>query len=279
MKNEQLIDVKKLITSKNPGLAKWLPGFLIRYLKRILHEEEINRFIEDNKNFYNHAFCERILEQFQIDVSIKGLENLPQEGGVIVAMNHPLGGMDAIAFLHAIRSRRSDVRFIVNDLLLHLENLKDLFVGVNKHGRSALSSRKIIDQAFQENDVIGIFPAGLVSRKKRGIVRDLEWKKTFVHYGLKYQQPIVPVHIEGALSSFFYRLSNFREKTGIRANLEMLYLADELYRQKGSTITFTVGEAIDVATFHPELSERERAQKIKELVYSLPNKKSNGTYY
>jgi 1-acyl-sn-glycerol-3-phosphate acyltransferase len=271
MEKDRFIDVKQLIKSKNPTLAKWLPGFLLNYLRKILHEEEINQFIRANKDYHNHDFCNRIIALFGIKVRINGLENIPINGGVIVAMNHPLGGMDAIAFIHAIHQRRPDVRFIVNDLLLHLENLKDLFVGVNKHGRSALSARKVIDDAFKGNDVIGIFPAGLVSRRKKGMVKDLEWKKTFFHYGLKYKQPIIPVHIEGSLSSFFYRLSNVREGLGIRVNVEMLYLADELYRQKGKTITFTVGHAIDPLVFFPKLSERERAQKVKEVVYSLHN--------
>lgn len=269
METDRFIDVKQLIRSKNPTLAKWLPGCLVNYLRKILHEEEINQFIRDNKQYYNHDFCNRIITLFGIKVHINGLENIPLNGGVVVAMNHPLGGMDAIAFIHAIHKRRPDVRFIVNDLLLNLENLKDLFVGVNKHGKNVLSTRKVIAEAFKENDVIGIFPAGLVSRRKKGIVQDLEWKKTFFHYGLTYNQPIIPVHIEGCLSSFFYRLSNFREWLGIRVNLEMLYLADELFRQKGKTITFTVGQAIDPLFFYPELSERNRAQKVKEIVYSL----------
>jgi 1-acyl-sn-glycerol-3-phosphate acyltransferase len=275
MSEEKFIDVKALIESKSPRLAKWLPRFVISYLKRILHQDEINDFILKHKNDYNADFCDAVVDMIQMKIVVKGLENIPKTGPIVIAMNHPLGGMDAIAFVHAIKGHRTDLKFIVNDLLMNLTNLQGLFVGVNKYGKTELSTRQQIMNVFESEEAVCIFPAGLVSRKQHGVIRDLEWKKTFVRYAIKYDQPIIPVYIDGKLSPFFYRLSNFRKFLGIKVNIEMLYLADELYKQKNKTVTFIVGEPILPENLNSKISEREQAQNIKESVYKLAEKKTN----
>jgi 1-acyl-sn-glycerol-3-phosphate acyltransferase len=275
MSEEKFIDVKALIESKSPRLAKWLPRFVISYLKRILHQDEINDFILKHKNDYNADFCDAVVDMIQMKIVVKGLENIPKTGPIVIAMNHPLGGMDAMAFVSAIKGHRTDLKFIVNDLLMNLTNLQGLFVGVNKYGKTELSTRQQIMNVFESEEAVCIFPAGLVSRKQHGVIRDLEWKKTFVRYAVKYDQPIIPVYIDGKLSPFFYRLSNFRKFLGIKVNIEMLYLADELYKQKNKTITFIVGEPILPENLNSKISEREQAQNIKESVYKLAEKKTN----
>lgn len=272
MSTEKFIDIKKLIASKSPKLAKWLPGFIIRYLKRILHEDEINDFLVKHKDDKNEVFCDHVMEYFNIEVVVDGIEKIPTSGKVILAMNHPLGGMDAIALVSALKNRRSDLKYIVNDLLMNLDNLSDLFVGVNKHGKNEKSTRQQIMDLFASDKMVCIFPAGLVSRRTKGQIRDLHWKKTFVTYARKYDHIVIPVHIEGELSNFFYNLSNIRSKVGIKANIEMLYLADELFQQRDKKITFTVGEPIQGSSFDESKSENDWAQCVKDKVYELENK-------
>lgn len=273
MKEAPFIDIKKLIASKSPRLAKWLPGFILRYLKRILHQDEINVFLAKTHHLKDAEFCDAVLDLIKIKVEITGLENIPKDGPVILAMNHPLGGMDAIAVIAALKDHRIDLRFIVNDLLMNLPNLSGLFVGINKHGKNESNVRQSVTQVFESNYAVCIFPAGLVSRKTKGIVKDLEWKKTFVSFGKRLDNPIVPIHIDGELSNFFYRLSNFRTFLGIKTNIEMLYLADEMFRQKGKTMKITVGKSFHVKDLIGNKTERDFSQDVKEMVYELPNKK------
>lgn len=269
MSAQKFIDIRKLVVSKNPKLARLIPGFVYRYLRKILHQDEVNDFMLRNGHLKNADFCEEVVKEFNLKIEIQGLENIPAQGGVVLAMNHPLGGMDAMALVHAIKHRRKDIKFIVNDLLLNLYPLKELFVGVNKHGANDRKLHVQMTELFSSDQVIGLFPAGLVSRRKGGVVKDLEWKKTFVRYAKRNHKPVIPIYIEGSLSNFFYNLSNFRTNIGVKANVEMLYLSDELYRQKGKHIRFVVGQPIDIALWKAEESDEDVAAAIKEEVYKL----------
>lgn len=269
MTKEKFIDIKGLIASKNPKLLRWLPGFVISYLRRVLHEDEINQFLRENEEYQDVDFCESIIDFFKIHVKIQGIDKIPKDGPVILAMNHPLGGMDAIGLIVGLRHHRKDLKFIVNDLLMNLKNLRGLFIGVNKHGKNDLSVREQIKNAFSSENAICIFPAGLVSRKIDGKVQDLEWKKTFVVFARELNRTIVPIHIEGELSPFFYRVSKFRKWLGIKANVEMFWLSDELFKQKNKTINITVGNPILSSDLNTELNDYEAAQHIREIVHSL----------
>lgn len=266
--NEPFIDIKRLIASKNPKLLKWLPGFVIKYLQRILHEQDVNEFLANCKGKKGIEFCDEVVEKFKLTFEITGLENIPTDGGVILACNHPLGGMDAMALVSILKEKRRDIKFIVNDILLNLENLKDMFVGVNKHGGNASESLRKVDELFGSDQLVCVFPAGLVSRKKKGVVEDLEWKKTFVTRSKKHNKTIVPVYLDGKLSNFFYRLANFREKVGIKANIEMLYLVNELYKQKNKKIAIHFGAPIPSSTFDKSKNDKEWAATVKHKVYS-----------
>lgn len=267
---EKFVNVRKLIGSKNPTLLKWLPGFIIRYIERIIHQDDINEFIASQPDSNSYEFSHAVMQKFNVSLDIKGRDNIPlPPEGIIFAANHPLGGFDALAIITSLKDIRPDIKFIVNDFLLSLNNLKDSFIGVNKVGRNAVESLQRVDAQFASDNATFIFPAGLVSRRTKGVVRDLEWKKTFLVKAKKYKKPIVPVYIEGKLTNRFYRLANIRKALGIKVNIEMFYLADEFYKQHNTKMKITVGEPIPSSTFDSSKSDREWAQWIKEEVYKL----------
>lgn len=266
---EKFIDIEKIIGEKNPRVLKWMPRFILRYLKRILHEEEVNKAIAETKDIYGYDFCVNIINRFQIKVALEGLENIPKTGGAIFACNHPLGGFDALAIIQDVNPIRSDIKFVVNDILLNLHSLKGMFVGVNKHGTNTKESLEELNKLFESDQAVFVFPAGLVSRKKKGKVEDLEWKKTFVTRSKKFQRNVIPVYIDGKLSNWFYGLANFRKFIGIKANIEMLYLVDELFKQKNKTITIKFGKPIPFSTFDKTKSDPEWADWVKKKVYEM----------
>jgi 1-acyl-sn-glycerol-3-phosphate acyltransferase len=266
---DKLINIKKVISDKNPKLLKRLPKFVVGYLQRILHEKDVNEFIFEHKHDSPIEFCLSVMRKFNIQLTYEGLENIPSEGGAVLAINHPLGGMDAMALVTVLHQKRTDIKFIVNDVLLHLENLKPLFVGVNKLGKSAGESLKKVEEAFAGNEILCIFPAGLVSRKSKKNVRDLTWRKTFVTRSKKHNKTILPVFLDGELSNFFYNLYKLRRFLGVKANIEMLYLVNELYKQKNKSIHISIGEAIFAADLNKSKSDAEWAEHIKSKVYEL----------
>lgn len=273
MEEGKFIDIEKVIADKNPSVLKWMPRVVLNYLKNIIHEDEINDFIELHKDKKNEAFCQAVVDYFNLTVEVVGLEKIPTDERIVLAMNHPLGGMDAMILITALNGRRNDLKFIVNDILLNLKNMKDMFVGVNKVGNQKTGTRERIYELFESDDCVCVFPAGLVSRKVNGHVEDLEWKKTFVTNAKKFDRKVIPIYIEGHLSEFFYRFSNIRKKLGIKVNLEMLYLSNELFKQSGRHIKFVVGDPIDPSIlYNTDKSEHEIAQEVRGIVYELGKK-------
>lgn len=273
MQAPKLIDIKELIRSKNPKLLRFLPGFVLRYLRKTLHEKELNEFIKAHGELEGLAFCEAATNYFNFKFEVEHIERIPKTGPIIIAMNHPLGGVDAIAFIVALKNHRKDLTFIVNDILMNIENLNSYFVGINKHGSNGISARDRIKQAFHQDHALCIFPSGMVSRIHEGIIQDFEWKKTFMTYGRSLNRPIVPIFISGQLSPFFYRLFKLRKWLGIKANLEMFYLADEMLKQKNKTIRYTVGEPILGKDVDPNMDDYTAANWFKSIVYQLKNSK------
>lgn len=271
MKEEKFIDIENLIKSKNPKVLKWMPKFVIRYLKRILHQDEINAFLANNKDKKNTKWCQATVDYLNITYSVKNIENIPKEGKIVIVMNHPLGGMDAMILVSALQNHRTDLKFIVNDLLLNLDGMKEMFIGVDKHrkGKNKGQTGTTIKQLFESDNAVCIFPAGLVSRKIHGEVMDLEWKKTFVTHSRRNNRTIIPIYIDGKLSNFFYRLHKLRTFLGIKANIEMLYLSNELFKQRNKHFKFIVGSPIKSDYLEKDLNDVSMAQKIKKEVYDL----------
>jgi len=278
--SERLIDIEAVIASKNPRLLKVIPGFILSYLKRITHQEEINGYIWRNRDKYGLPFVDAILKEFRVNVEIadKRIAHdhstalIPASGRFIVASNHPLGGLDGMALMQGLGKAREDIVFPVNDLLMFVPGLRPLFIPINKHGRNTENAR-LIDDAFASEKMILYFPAGLCSRKQRidgkMVIQDLEWKNTFIKKAKKYQRDIIPVYIAGRNSEWFYNLARWRKQLGIKANIEMLYLVDEMVKQLNKTITLMVGDIIPAKTFDKSRTEAQWAAWVREKVYKL----------
>jgi len=267
----QLIDVEKVLRSKAGAGYRFIPGLLVRYLKRIVHQDEINEVLVELKDHDGLSFIESVLiDKFGLDIEVEHLDHLPAAGRYIVASNHPLGGLDGMALMHVIGKKRQDIKFLANDILLELRNLKDLFVPVNKHGRHNVEFVRALEACFESDDLILIFPAGLVSRKQGNEIRDLDWKKTFITKAVKHKRDVIPVYIEGKNSAFFYNLARWRKRLGIGFNLEMLYLPDEMFKQQEKKLRIIFGKPVPYTTFTKKYTHHEWAQRMKEHVYRLP---------
>src|SRR5690606_8921624 len=269
----KFIEIREVIRKKSPKLAKWIPKPILRYLERTLHQDEINYIMTKYHDRFGLDFVDSLLDELGVEVELEGVENIPLEDSVIFASNHPLGGLDGVAFMQAIGRYRRDVKFLVNDILMNIRNLEPLFIPVNKLGGQSKSAIAAIEEAYASDHALLVFPAGLVSRKIEGEVVDLEWKKSFISKAKKYRKDIVPVYIEGRNSNFFYNLAKWRAKIGLQANIEMLYLPDEMFSQKGKKIKIRVGKRISFTQFDKSKNERQWAADVKQQVYAMADGK------
>lgn len=265
--------IEQLFKSKNPGIARMIPGFVYSYLKKVIHQQDINDFILRYGDRKGLDFSDAILEYLNVSYKVAGEENLPSpEGRYIFVSNHPLGGPDGIILISFLGTHYPELKFPVNDLLLNLKNLNNIFLPVNKHGAQAKEAVAAIENAYASRCQMIMFPAGLVSRKQKGRIEDLTWQKSFVSKAIQHQRDIVPVFIDGQNSNFFYNLANFRKKIGLKANIEMLYLPDETFKQRNRTFTIHIGQPIPWKSLDHTKKTIEWAQEIKKSVYTLKNK-------
>jgi len=263
------IDVEEVLNAKNPSLKKSLPRFIINYLKRIVHQDELNDFLSTHGHLQDEKFIEAGLKYYNIRYKVYGTENIPPVGRYIFASNHPLGGLDGLVFINELSKHYNDLKFPVNDILTNIRNLSGIFLPVNKHGAQGRDSARMIDEAYASGSQILYFPAGLCSRKKRGIIKDLQWHKSFITKAVEHKRDIIPAYFSGRNSNFFYNLSNFRNMLGIKANIEMLYLADEMFKQKDKEINLVFGQKIPWQTFDHSKKPVEWAEWVKQRSYEL----------
>lgn len=264
------IDIKQVLAQKAPKASRKIPGFIVDYLIRTVHQEELNDILTRYHDKEGVDFMRELIGYFDLTLDLVHEENIPTEGRYIFASNHPLGGLDGICLSAVIGSRfEGRIKYPVNDLLLYLSNLKSIFVPINKHGTQGKDNARMLEEAFASDDQIITFPAGLCSRKIGGKIQDLEWKKSFIQKAVQYKRDIVPVYFGGKNSNFFYNLARIRKALGIKMNYEMIYLPDEMFRSKHKTFRIYFGKPIPWQTFDNSKKPAEWAEWIKNKVYKL----------
>ena len=270
---EKTIDIDKILEDKMGSKAKFVPSFAVNWLKRILHEDEVNKFLWDSRGLTGTEWLTECVRYLDMTLQIEGLENLPdKDDGKLYTFvsNHPLGGQDGVA-LGSIIGKHYDGRFryLVNDLLLNLPGLKPVSIGINKTGKQSRDFPRMVEAGFKSDNHILMFPAGLNSRKINGKIHDLEWKKTFITKSVEYQRDVVPIFFGGRNSDRFYSIAHFSDKYVKKVNIAMLFLVDEMYKNVGKTFRVAIGKPIPWQTFDKSRTSMEWAKYVEDMVYEL----------
>lgn len=267
-----LIDIDKVLREKAPKQSKYVPKFVVSYLKRIVHQDELNGFLRGAKDKVGVDFLKASLDFLDAHLVVKGEENLPTDGRLCTFVsNHPLGGQDGLALGYVLGTRYGGkIKYLVNDLLMNLHGLAPLCIPINKTGRQAKDFPRLVEAGFASDNQLLMFPAGLCSRRQKGgVIRDLEWKKAFIVKSVQHRRDVVPIHFDGRNSDFFYNLANLCKALGIKFNIAMLYLADEMLKNRHKTFTITIGKPIPWQTFDKSRTPLQWAQYVKDIVYNL----------
>ncbi len=270
---EKTIDIDKILASKMGNKVKFVPKFLVRWLKHIIHEDEVNRFLWESRDKSGTEWLTECVRYLDMDLRIEGLENLPDKNDgklYTFVSNHPLGGQDGVA-LGSIIGKHYDgnFRYLVNDLLLNLPGLAPVSIGINKTGKQSRDFPRMVEAGFQSNNHMLMFPAGLNSRKINGVIHDLPWKKTFISKSVEYKRDVVPIYFSGRNSERFYRIANWQKKLGLKINIAMLFLVDEMYRNVHKSFTVKIGKPIPWQTFDKSKTPVEWAKFVEDKVYEL----------
>lgn len=265
------INIDQILRDKAPKYYRKIPRFLVSWLKRTLHQDDINGILERNQGLEGVDFMRALVDkEFRVTLRPRGEEKIPAGGRFVFASNHPLGGLDGICLSAYLGEKyNGKIKYLVNDVLYYIEPLKPIFVPINKYGTQAKASAKAINEAYASDNQIITFPAGLCSRKQNGEITDLEWMKNFIIKAVEFQRDVIPVHFEGRNSNFFYNLANLRKASGIKFNAELIYLPREMFKNKGETFTITFGDPIPWQTFDKSKTPSEWASFVKKEVYSL----------
>ena len=264
------INIKEIFHAKNPSLTRIMPGFVFRYINRLLHLDFFNDFMKRNGHLKGIPFVNQAIVEFNVKERIYGFENIPESGRFIFASNHPLGGFDAFLLMKCVDEKLGKLKFLTNDILLGIPSLRPMFIPINKHGGNTREAAEVLNLTYNSDEQILIFPAGLASRKIKGKIVDLEWKKHFIAKAVKHNRDIVPVFIGGQNSNRFYRLANFRKLLHLKWNIEMFLLPDELIKQQNSEIPVYFGKPISFQMFDKSKTQQEWADWVKKKVYDLP---------
>ncbi len=268
---EKTIDIDKILRGKMGDKAKWVPRFVVGWLKRIVHEDEVNRFLWESRDKTGTEWLTECVKYLKMNVTIEGEENLPDKNDgrlYTFVSNHPLGGEDGVC-LGSIIGRHYDGRFryLVNDLLLSLPGLRPVSIGINKTGKQSRDFPRMVEAGFQSDNHMLMFPAGLNSRMENGKIHDLPWKKTFITKSVEYQRDVVPIYFSGRNSDRFYRIARWQKKLGLKINIAMLFLVDEMYENVGKDFRVVIGKPIPWQTFDKSRTPVEWAQFVEDKVY------------
>ena len=271
LKSFRPINIREVVKGKNPEIAKKIPGFIYNWLTKILHLKELNELLKVHGNLKGVQFVNEALKFLNIKYELVGTENVPTAGKFIFIGNHPLGGLDGMILMKFMNENLGLSRSISNDFLMEITQLKDWFVPINKVGSQSRQSLKQIEQLYTSQNQILIFPAGLCSRKIKGKIMDLKWQKHFIQKAIQYQIDVIPFYFEGKNSNFFYNLARIRKFLRIKVNIEMMYLADEMFKHQNKTFKIYFGKPIPYFTFDRTKKPIEWADEVKKIAYQLPN--------
>jgi putative hemolysin len=255
-------------------LAKFTPNFVVNWVKRIVHQDELNEILKFSNGAIDVEFADKVLLWLNAKSNVKFInrESLRSDGRYIFVSNHPLGGLDGLILISSLGKIFGKIKFVVNDLLMHILPMRNIFVPVNKHGSMGKDYGERIHNAYASDAQMLYFPAGLCSRLIDGKITDLEWKRNFIKQAKRYNRDIVPVYFGGRNSNFFYRLAKIRKMLGIKFNFEMIFLPDEMFRQKNSIFDVVIGEPIPISSIDSTRTLDQWCQEIREKCYKLKEK-------
>lgn len=264
-----IINIKEILKTSDSKLLRNLPDFLLKILAKIIRQDSLNKLFRENAKYVGVIFPGKVIEYLNVNLEVKGKENLPENGKCFFVANHAFGFLDGLALAAIVGEKYDDLRIIGNDSLNLIESLSPIIADVNVFGKSPKEYILELEKLYASEKAITTFPAGIVSRVKDKKIQDIPWKKSFIKKSIENERDVVPIKFHGRNSRFFYAIYLFRQFFKIKANVELSLLPREMFRKRNKTIKVTIGKPISYKTFDKSKSHIKWAQVVREQVYKL----------
>ena len=269
----KVIDVELALQEKIPDIYKKIPGVLIRLMEKVIRQDDMNRMIHESSHLNGIPLVDWVLDQFGVNIVVKGKKLIPKKGRYIYPANHPIGGLDGLAIVSVVAKIHPLIKFVANDLLRVIKGFDSISLYIARFGQINRRNAILINKTLASEAQLLVQPAGTVSKRNPVKISDLAWNKFFIHKAIQYKRDVIPVHVQARNSRLFYNIASFRKIFRIKSNLEMFLLPREMFNKSGKTITITFGIPIAYKTFDDSRTHLEWAQKVREYVYVLGSEK------
>jgi 1-acyl-sn-glycerol-3-phosphate acyltransferase len=269
----KVIDVELALQEKIPDIYKKIPGVLIRLMEKVIRQADMNRMIHESSHLNGIPLVDWVLDQFGVNIVVKGKKLIPKKGRYIYPANHPIGGLDGLAIVSVVAKIHPLIKFVANDLLRVIKGFDSISLYIARFGQINRRNAILINKTLASETQLLVQPAGTVSKRNPVKIRDLAWNKFFIHKAIQYKRDVIPIHVQARNSRLFYNIASFRKIFRIKSNLEMFLLPREMFNKSGKTITITFGIPIAYKTFDDSRTHLEWAQKVREYVYVLGSEK------
>ena len=269
----KVIDMELALQEKIPDIYKKIPGVLIRLMEKVIRQDDMNRMIHESSHLNGIPLVDWVLDQFGVNIVVKGKKLMPKKGRYIYPANHPIGSLDGLAIVSVVAKIHPLIKFVANDLLRVIKGFDSISLYIARFGQINRRNAILINKTLASEAQLLVQPAGTVSKRNPVKIRDLAWNKFFIHKAIQYKRDVIPIHVQARNSRLFYNIASFRKIFRIKSNLEMFLLPREMFNKSGKTITITFGIPIAYKTFDDSRTHLEWAQKVREYVYVLGSEK------
>ncbi len=273
------INIATIINESNSRKLKRLPGFIIKWIEKIILQNEMNQILTKYSDYQGLDILTKIIEELNIKIEVDGKENLPENSRCFFLSNHPFGLIDGLVLTKIVGDKYHVLKSIGNEAFMYVPHLRPFIAAVNVFGKNPKEYITALENIYDSDVPITHFPSGEVSRLYGSKIQDCQWHKSFITKAVSYKRDIVPFYIYGRNSRFFYFISFVRRVLRIKTNIELIMLPREMFRKKNKTIRIKIGQLIPHQKFDKSFSHWEWADKVRKYVYDLKHNPVNKIYF
>jgi putative hemolysin len=263
------INITAIVKENDSGKLKSLPGFIIKWIEKIIRQDEMNQILTKYSDYQGLDILTKIIEELNIKIEVEGKENLPENSRCFFLSNHPFGFIDGLVLTKIVGDKYHVLKSIGNEVFMYVPHLRPFIAAVNVFGKNPKENITALEKIYDSDIAITHFPAGEVSRIYHGKIQDCQWHKSFITKAVNYKRNIVPFYIYGRNSRFFYFISLVRRILRIKTDIELILLPREMFRKKNKTIKIKVGKPIPYEKFDRSFTHWEWADKVRGYVYDM----------